>query len=517
MVAAALGLLAAPAAQAQTAEFDVGPTAVPATAVETAEVGPDGPLASSGPPIDGPVLPPAAAEEVLDEAEAAVAGEPGTPDPTLALNQLSRVMPALSGAQRQRGETLMARPTQRRKDPLGDGYNRPAFAIASRHFCVFFVKRGRDAIPLADGDSNGFPDYAETMLAVAEFSYKREHGSLGWRRPRSDGRRGCKTTPNRSRIDIYAVDLPQIFGYAATDPRQRSIRQYAYLVIDNDMREFPGYSNPVVPLAVTAAHEYNHVIQYSYSVIQDDWMLESSAVATEDYVFPNLNDYLQYISDVANRVAIPLTTFGNDLKPYGDAVWNFFLMRRYGVRVLPNSWAASLKTRPQSFAPLAYDRGIRGATGGRSDFIKEFVKFAASLPEWRGSSLYPDSNRYPRVRRSGGLRIGGGKRMVLDHTTYRLLTVRAGGRVVRFHVGVRRGVSSGLALVGRLPDGRLVKSVRVLKNGGRGTVRLTRPGRFQRITAVVANADFDQRGFSERTRDWRYTGNNVPYALRLTR
>ena len=283
------------------------------------------------------------------------------------------------------------------------------------------------------------------------------------------------------------------------------------------MREISTFTNKLLPLAVTAAHEYNHVVQFSYDFIQDPWMFESTATAYEELVFPGVNDYLQYISEVANKVSIPLTTFGNNLKPYGDVVWTFFLIKRHGARVIPKSWGKSLKTNPPDFAALAYDRGIRGVSRGRSNFVEEFVKFAASLPEWRGSGLYPDSNRYPNVRRSGTMRIGGGKRLVLDHTTYRLLRVKAGGKVVKLRVRAPRGIASGIALVGRLPSGRLVKATKILSNGGGGTVRLSRPGRFKRITAVVTNADFDQRGYSGRIGDWLYTGNNAPYSLRLTR
>ena len=519
LVALALGLLAAPAAHAQGLVFDAGATSIPDVAAEPAALGPDGPEPSAGAPLAGPVVAPPDAAEVLEEAEAAVAGEPGAADPTLALNQLGQIMPALAGAQRERGETLMARPTDGAADPEGDGYTNTVFAIVSANVCVFYTLAGPDAVPLVNSDGDQFPDYAEAALSFMEFSFRREHGKLGWRRPPKDGGRGCRTIPNdgKSRIDAYLVDLPGLYGYAQTDPRQRGHRQFGYLVIDNDMQEISGYSSPLQPLAVTAAHEYNHVVQFGYDYIQDPWMFESTATAYEELVFPSVNDYLQYISEVAKKVSVPLTAFGNNLKPYGDVVWTFFLMKRHGVRVVPKSWAKSLKTRPQSFAALAYDRGIAGVSKGRSGFVEEFVKFAAALPEWRGSGLFPDSRRYPNVNRSGRLRVGGGKRMVLDHTTYRLLRVRAGGRVVKLRVRGPRGISSGIALVGRLKSGRLVKSIKVLKRGGGGTVRLSRPGRFQRITAVVVNADFDQRGFSPRANDWLYTGNNAPYSIRLTR
>jgi hypothetical protein len=354
------------------------------------------------------------------------------------------------------------------------------------------------------------------MLAFAEISWRREHGWLGWRKPRRDGRRGCRTLPSdrRPRTDVYAKDLNGLYGYAAADPRQRGHRRFSYLVVDNDMEEIGRYPDPLRPLAVTLAHEYNHVIQFSYDYWQDDWMYESTATALEEQVFPGVNDYVSYLSAVAKRVAVPLTRADRSLKIYGDAVWNFFLAKRHGDRILARSWAASLETTPRSFGLAAYDRGIRGASGGRSDFPGEFVHFAASLPEWRGSATYPDSSVYPTVRRSATLRTGDRRahRFFMDHTTYRLARVQAApGRAVKLLVRSPRGVGSGLSLVGRLPSGRVERAVRVLRRGGRGVVRLARPARFERITAVIVNAHGSRRPVGETEFDWVYAGEDQQY------
>src|SRR5204862_161707 len=70
------------------------------------------------------------------------------------------------------------------------------------------------------------------------------------------------------RTDVYIkqLGLSQIFGYSAPDPGQRARSQSAYLVMDNDYRqsEYPRYSSPLPPMEVTAAHEYNHVLQFNY-------------------------------------------------------------------------------------------------------------------------------------------------------------------------------------------------------------------------------------------------------------
>ena len=44
-------------------------------------------------------------------------------------------------------------------------------------------------------------------------------------------------------------------------------------------------------------------------------------------------------------------------------------------------------------------------------------------------------------------------------------------------------------------------------------MRLADPGRFDRITAVVVNADARADGYSARLLDWRYLTDGVPFEL----
>jgi hypothetical protein len=51
------------------------------------------------------------------------------------------------------------------------------------------------------------------------------------------------------------------------------------MVMDNDFSQAEfGYADPSYPLSVTAAHEYNHVLQNAYDYLEDPWMFEATAV-----------------------------------------------------------------------------------------------------------------------------------------------------------------------------------------------------------------------------------------------
>jgi hypothetical protein len=456
-----------------------------------------------------PALPPLIDPgQALAAADAALSGAAGAHGASAALDQVAQVLPHLRGQAGKRGEALLARPTDGPRDPLNDGYTAPFSAAYTTHFCIFWVTTSNDRIPAGDSNGNGFPDYVDFLAAFAEGSYQVEHGRLGFRKPKSDGARGCSGGDGRSRIDLYLVSLNGLYGYATVDPGQRGRSQYGYMVLDNDMRNL-GYADFRPPLSVTMAHEYGHVLQNTYDLFGDKWAKEGAATWLEEQVFPAVNDYLNYLRSWTRVVELPLTT-NADVKVYGDAVWNHFLSRRYGVRTIRDVWATT--PRVQDFSAGAYDRTIRGASRGRSSFLEDFAKFAASTAEWRVTKLYPDHSRYPDVKRSGSLlaseRTYDAFRM--DHTTFRLLRVPTSGRLARLELLAPRGTASALALVAR--NGSRVKTIlKLLRNGGRGQVKLPAPRSYDRITAVIVNGDIRQRGYSSRLGDYVYVAENRLY------
>ena len=412
------------------------------------------------------------------------------------------------------------------------GSNRHAYTVpeaaaspaCTSHFCVHWVAEGVDAPNLADGDGDGVPDYVERVEVVAEHVHAIENGRLGWRKPKCDGSEGglsCRT-------DVYLDEVGgALFGYAVPDRDQVAHghrlprRLHGYLVLDNDYspREFPG-TTQVHDLDVTFAHEYGHILQFAYDAYQDSWFAESSAVWMEDQVYGGIDDYLRYVRRWVRRADTPLTA--SSIKEYGSTVWNEWLARRYGSSIVRDAWARAIHTKPGGFSVAAYGSAIRAA--GRSDFARDFARFAADLPEWRTGTAFREGRLYPDVGRAGRLPDDGRVQLRhLDHTTFRLIRVRArGGRVLVLTVVAPRGVAAGAALVGRIGSerrGRAVTARAFRRRGGRMRVRLRRPGRFARITAVLANADAAASGFSPRRLDWAYLADRAPFraSARLVR
>jgi len=439
----------------------------------------------------------------------------------LASTALLAALPASAGAADQWVfRAPAARPTDH-PDPNRNTYpvpEAPRSPSCSPHFCVHWVAVGINAPDLADADADGIPDSILRVQEVAEHVYAVENGKLGWRPPRSDGRIGG----GRGKTDVYLSQTGgRLFGYAAPDrgqgARGRLPRHlHGYLVLDNDFdpREFPG-TTPQDDLEVTFAHEYCHILQMGYDAYQDPWFAESTAVWMEDRVYDGIDDYLRYVRRWVKRYDTPLTA--NSIKEYGSAVWNKWLTRRYGPGVLRSAWSRTVHTKPGGFSVSAYDAAI-GAAGG-SDFSRDFARFAADLPEWRTDRVFSEGHLYPDVSRQGRLPLtGGAQRRRLNHTTFQLLRVRAAaGRALVVTAQAPRGISAGLALVGRVGSerhGRVVRVARFAPRGGRMAVRLARPGGFDRITAVLANADAKESGFSApRQLDWAYLTDRAPFRV----
>jgi hypothetical protein len=415
-----------------------------------------------------------------------------------------------------------ARPTDH-PDPSRHAYTvpeAPRSPACTRHFCVHWVAEGIDAPSPADLNGNGIPDFVEQVERVAERVRSIENGRLGWRKPKPDGRLGG----GYGKTDVYLKELGgRLFGYAAPDraparqPARRLPRSlHGYLVLDNDYNrfEFP-HTVQLNDLKVTFAHEYDHVLQFGYDAYQDPWFAESSAVWMENRVYDRIDDYLRYVRRWVRLFATPLTA--NSIRVYGSAVWEEWLTHRYGPGIVRRAWRRAIHSKPAGFSIAACDSAIR-AIGGPG-FGLDFARFARDLAEWRSGRVFREGPHYSDVPRQGNLpRDGRPLRAILNHTTFQLLRVHARrGRAVVVKAVAPRGVAAGLALVGRIGGerkGRSVSRLSFARRGGALAVRLARPGRFARITAVVVNADAREVGFSSHRLDWNYLTESAPFFVR---
>lgn len=462
-------------------------------------------------PAAATAAPPPTHAEAVDALQAARAafatglstgGTPGR-DATPALRDLATALPALHGAERREATELLRRPTDK-SDRNYFGKEASGSPICDASFCVHWTDESSNA-----PDSNGFLTEVQQSLATSETV---ENGGLGWKPAKSDGTKGARNgVGGEGQVDVYITNLgKKLYGYAATDPGQNGTRRYAYLVLDNDYRGFPG--TPLDALRVTVAHEYNHILQFGYDTDEDTWLFEDTATWMEEQVYPDINDYLNYLSAFATGTEVPMT--GDSIKIYAEAVFNHWLSGHYGAQAIRDVWAASeAGVDPKHLATAAYTAGVT-ANGGKS-FSKEFGAFAAATAEWNSSPYFPDATEYPDVKRKGTLGKNT-KKVELDNTSYRLIKVKPKGGSVKLKVKAEKGTNSTIALIGRegsVDGGTVTTEIKRLSKGGKGTVALGDAGRFSRITAAVINSDGRSKGYSHGVRVYPSDGSVYKYSL----
>jgi hypothetical protein len=470
------------------------------------------------------------AAKALAQAKRAASQPPAAQTPgelTPVLIRLSQALPRLEGDERRIANSILARPDDRRHDRYGDGYTVPepdASPACAGTFCVHWVRRSKDAPRLRDSngttDGDGVPDYVEKVLATGEESFEVENNDLGWTAPEGDGDRGGGTGVDRT--DAYLLELDgAYFGYSSPDEGQGGDEhKQAYLVLDNDYREFVGGGlRAIEALQVTFAHEYNHVLQFAYDSREDLWMFEATATWMEEQVYPTINDYRHYLPPFARNSRVPLTR--NDItgtKIYGAAVWNHYLAGTGSPDEVRNAWANSDSVDPPHRSVAAYDSVLPGG-GGDHAFAalgKKFIEFASVTAEWRSyPGEFPDAAKQPDMKRVAELRRGKAREIRLDHLAYALLKVRP--RLAQHDLELRvrapAGTLSGIDLVGRrgvATSGDLESNPVRLADGGKDTASLAGDD-YSRVTAVIVNAD------ARVTSNGHYARDGQRYRVKLVR
>jgi hypothetical protein len=112
----------------------------------------------------------------------------------------------------------------------------------------------------------------------------------------------------------------------------------SYVVIENDYIGF-GYPDPEDPMKVTVAHEFGHACQNAHDYSEDVWYKEATSTWVEDYVFDDVDDYINYLPYIFNSLYRSLDwDDATGLRKYGACIWNFWLAENHGALIVPEIW-----------------------------------------------------------------------------------------------------------------------------------------------------------------------------------
>ncbi|HBI23685.1 MAG TPA: hypothetical protein DDX84_05695, partial [Nitrospiraceae bacterium] len=250
-----------------------------------------------------------------------------------------------------------------------------SYVSTDKHFRIHYTTDANliDAVPTTDNDDDGIPDYVEKLSGILDYVWDIEINSMGYDAPPSDGDLGWDCL-----LDVYLVDLGA-YGYTYIDGNQPA--STVYMVLDNDFSGFPENLNPggsqEGSMKVAAAHEFFHTVQFQITedILVNEWWMEASATWIEDYVYPEVDDYVNYIDGWFNLPEFPLNYFPSDncsgdpcLFPYGTSVWVKHMTEKYGTGFVYDIWDR-IKNSESALSAIENELTERGVN--LADEIKE--------------------------------------------------------------------------------------------------------------------------------------------------
>ena len=258
-------------------------------------------------------------------------------------------------------------------------------------FKMHYDTLGTNAVPAADGNSNGVPDFVEKCAAYCDSSFSK-HVALGYLLAPSDGGLG-----GDSRYDVYFEEMVY-YGYAQPeDPGPQPWNDYtSYLVLNRDFIGFPPNTDPEGNQAgaakATAAHELHHAVQFAYNVDAELWFMELDATYMEDIVFDQVNDNYNYLGSFFGAPTTGL--MDNTTHMYSCFIWGLYLAQHFDTALMTDLWEGARYTN----AYTALSDTLQGRFGWSQD--SAFAEFTTwnFCTNFRNDGLHhQEASSYPLI------------------------------------------------------------------------------------------------------------------------
>lgn len=226
------------------------------------------------------------------------------------------------------------------------GENVDTYLSAGGSFTMHYSRSGANAVPAADLDGSGVPDFVEQAATTYDSVLAFYTDMLGFDPPLSD-ETIIADNGGDGTFDVYMIDFGGIGADGAfridaclfTSPE----RCVGHMVQENDFAEY-GYPSTAIGNAVLGSHEFFHAVQAAYDIEQGSVLGEGTATwATEAYD-ATLNDFEYavsgYLTDPRRSLDKPP---GGPVAPfsYGTAIFFRFLDEQFGTSLIRILWESS--------------------------------------------------------------------------------------------------------------------------------------------------------------------------------
>ena len=244
-------------------------------------------------------------------------------------------------------------------------------------FRIHFTRQGTNAVPPADVDGSGVPDFVElvgrTYERVATF-----YVDLGFRLPPDD------TNPagddgGDGLFDVYLVDFARIGdgSFRQEICLEGVTRCTGFMLQENDFAGY-GYPSDTEAVEILASHEFFHAVQAAYRPGLGGIASEGTAVWATERFEPALDDLERFTrgymltpdSTLVLDPSGPGVTF-----TYGAGLFFQFVGERYGDNALVALLEESVR-QPEARWPVLLDTCLR------RDFASSFDAAFSQFATW---------------------------------------------------------------------------------------------------------------------------------------
>lgn len=267
------------------------------------------------------------------------------------------------------------------------------------HFRVHYVEQGVHAVPRADSDGTGVPDYVEQVASEHERVLAFYRDTLGFAAPADDGA-VQDGNGGDARFDVYLLDFPtgadgSFRSEQCGDAPTR--RCSGYMLQENDF-DGRGYASLTEATRILASHELFHAVQGAYGVAASGVLDEATAVWASERYDPSLDDFEQFVGGYLARPERSLLQEPSgppDAFSYGSALLFRQLTQRLGDGVVRALWEERARAARDEAWSRALDRVL--ARDHQTSLAAAFADFA----RW---NLYTGPRADPRVAYTEGAR-----------------------------------------------------------------------------------------------------------------
>ncbi|NOX88390.1 MAG: T9SS type A sorting domain-containing protein [Calditrichaeota bacterium] len=221
----------------------------------------------------------------------------------------------------------------------------------SGHFVLHYNLEGFHAVPPKDSLGNGIPDYIDSAAVILDHVWEVEIDRLGFNPPPdSEGNPVTSYPVFFSSMNYYGLTNFDLNEDIASLPGNN---YSSYLELHNNFQGSRFATKGLEALKVTAAHEFHHAIQLGYQFrwefsngvynYPDLFFLEISSTFMEDYVYDEINDYVQYVNrfiPVADSKSFDAADGNSE---YANAIFLQMLTKIHGTEIFRKIWENMVK------------------------------------------------------------------------------------------------------------------------------------------------------------------------------